>query len=368
MRSIGLALQVRAHSDRFDEVIQIAPGLLDGAIAAGEIACVPYLRFALCEAQFRAGDWDGAMVTARQTIRESAAQANVITEGSAAAVSAWIACFRGDEAAFASSSATLNGVAQKVSSQQVRQFFAFTKALEAFVAGDMPRAAEVFGMVVAANDRSHGTWDPSRGFYWPFIVEALLAVDRRAEAERAGEMVRTLASRSRNPISLAMADFIDAMLGSGDPTTDQQLFESALPHDSLASVPILRAEYLHAYGAWTRVAGRLEDARTLLRESLDIYTELGAEALARRTNDEIRRAGGRRRRKSDGPMTLSERERDVADAVVRGLTNREIASALFVSVKTVEAHLSRLYGKLSVRNRAELIRTLTKADSPTRRD
>jgi DNA-binding CsgD family transcriptional regulator len=68
-----------------------------------------------------------------------------------------------------------------------------------------------------------------------------------------------------------------------------------------------------------------------------------------------RRAGEARAGGADG---LTERERDVAELVARGRTNREVAAALFLSEKTVENHLSRVYAKLGLRSRAELVAAL----------
>ena len=79
---------------------------------------------------------------------------------------------------------------------------------------------------------------------------------------------------------------------------------------------------------------------------------MGASAWARRCADELERIKGRRA--SDQSGELSPSEHQVAELVAAGRTNAEIAAALFVSVRTVESHLTRTYRKLGVRSRTEL--------------
>jgi DNA-binding CsgD family transcriptional regulator len=84
--------------------------------------------------------------------------------------------------------------------------------------------------------------------------------------------------------------------------------------------------------------------------------------LAQRARDELIAAGGRpRRAASTGPAALTPSERRVADLVAAGRTNREVAQTLFVTEKTVETHLSRVFAKLGLRSRRELAAALRTA-------
>ena len=96
-------------------------------------------------------------------------------------------------------------------------------------------------------------------------------------------------------------------------------------------------------------------ARESLARSLGIFERLGAAVWAEKATTETARIGGR----SPGPLELTPTEQEVADLVGRGLTNREVANALFLSVSTVEANLRRIYQKLGVRSRTELSRRLS---------
>jgi DNA-binding NarL/FixJ family response regulator len=96
-------------------------------------------------------------------------------------------------------------------------------------------------------------------------------------------------------------------------------------------------------------------ARGILVDALDLAHRHGASALADRAHEELVIAGGRPRRAAiTGLDALTPSERRVAQLVAKGLTNRQIASRLFVSARTVTTHLTHIYQKLGPVSRAEL--------------
>jgi len=119
-----------------------------------------------------------------------------------------------------------------------------------------------------------------------------------------------------------------------------------------------RVEYAHALvdlGASLRRANRRAAARDPLRLALDVADSCGAEPLAERARHELHAAGGRPRRpRTSGVDSLTPSERRIAEMAAGGLSNPEIAQALFVTRKTVEAHLGNAYRKLDIRSRGEL--------------
>jgi DNA-binding NarL/FixJ family response regulator len=98
----------------------------------------------------------------------------------------------------------------------------------------------------------------------------------------------------------------------------------------------------------------------LLERAAGIFQELGAALWEGKARDELSRIGGR----APGGQELTPTERQVAELVAEGKSNKEVASSLFISVNTVEANLSRIYRKLDVRSRTELARRIL---GPTRR-
>lgn len=363
-RFLASALFLRAQTDGHHHVSQSTPQLIDQAIESGEIAGVPFLRSVLAEAQYRSGLWDEALATCDAAIIEAREIGYVQAEASARGISAVIAAGRGDRIRLAASVDRLEELCDRLGAPGLRQFAQSALGIDALYSGRAAEAATHFDTVIAINREVNASWDPSRNGWYIFAVEALLGVGRRRDAEELGDRVRMLAERSRGTVSLGMADYIDGLLERGTDDDVESSFESALAHDAAATFPIFRALYLLRFGEWLRRRGRLDRARNVIRESESIFLSLGSVPGASMASEELRRAGGRRRTADATSETLSERERDIADAVVRGLKNAEIAAQLFVSVKTVEFHLTHLYAKFGVRNRTELARALNRGQGP----
>jgi DNA-binding NarL/FixJ family response regulator len=128
---------------------------------------------------------------------------------------------------------------------------------------------------------------------------------------------------------------------------------AAVLESSPARVEHARA--LTDLGAALRRANRRVDARDTLRAALDAADACGATPLAERARHELRAAGARPRRpRATGVQALTASERRIAEMAAEGLSNPEIAQALFVTKKTVEAHLGSVYRKLDIRSRGQL--------------
>ena len=116
---------------------------------------------------------------------------------------------------------------------------------------------------------------------------------------------------------------------------------------------------LVALGAALRREGEVESARLRLRQGLELADQLGAVCVANHARHELASMGIRPRRTAlSGPQSLTPSELRVAQMAAAGQTNRDIAQALFVTVKAVEWHLGHAYRKLGVRSRKELKRLL----------
>jgi DNA-binding NarL/FixJ family response regulator len=108
------------------------------------------------------------------------------------------------------------------------------------------------------------------------------------------------------------------------------------------------------------VTGDTEAAKAVLREAADVAGRGGAHGLVGQAARELRRLGARlpAPKASAASGDLSERERDVSELVAKGHSNKEVAAALYLSEKTIENTLTRVYAKLGVRSRVELARRL----------
>jgi DNA-binding NarL/FixJ family response regulator len=115
------------------------------------------------------------------------------------------------------------------------------------------------------------------------------------------------------------------------------------------------ARALTDLGAALRRANRRAEARVPLREGLDLARGEGALAIAGRAHDELEATGERLRPLlASGLESLTPSERRVAAMAAKGKSNRAIAQELFLTVKTIEAHLSSAYRKLDIGSRSEL--------------
>lgn len=120
-----------------------------------------------------------------------------------------------------------------------------------------------------------------------------------------------------------------------------------------------RARALSEFGAALRRQSQRREAREQLRAALDLAVRCGANLLAERTREELLAAGARPRRVAvTGVDALTASERRVAQLAADGLSNKEIAQALFVSVRTVTTHLTHTYEKLQIEGRQQLAAAL----------
>jgi DNA-binding CsgD family transcriptional regulator len=170
-------------------------------------------------------------------------------------------------------------------------------------------------------------------------------LERRAAATSLPSVV-TGAARSRAIVAAACGDTAGAAASVGH----------ALAAHKLLDEPFEQARTLLVAGTIARRAKRKRDARDALAAAEKIFARLGARLWLEKARAELERVGVRH-----GPGVLTATEQRVAHLAARGATNKEIASALFMSVKTVEANLSRIYGKLSVRSRTELASRLARS-------
>jgi DNA-binding NarL/FixJ family response regulator len=115
-------------------------------------------------------------------------------------------------------------------------------------------------------------------------------------------------------------------------------------------LPFERARVLLLLGRVQRRATHKRAARATLEQAVASFDRLGARRWADNARDELARIGGR----APARGTLSETERQVVALVTQGLSNKEVASALFVTPKAIEANLSRVFAKTGVRSRSEL--------------
>jgi DNA-binding CsgD family transcriptional regulator len=203
---------------------------------------------------------------------------------------------------------------------------------------DPDSAADCFRAVWEHTERE-GVSEPGVFPVAPDLVEALTELGEDDEARAVGERLQALAERLEHPWALAAAKRCRG-----------ELEEAAADFDRLG-LRFDRARTLLLLGRTARRRRQWAAARRALEDAAAAFDRLGSPGWADDARAELARVGGRQA-KSDGSLTPSERR--TAELAAEGLSNKEIARTLFVTVHTVEAHLSRAYAKLGVRKRAQL--------------
>jgi DNA-binding NarL/FixJ family response regulator len=186
----------------------------------------------------------------------------------------------------------------------------------------------------------------------PVAVEASLATGARVEAERAAGRLDELAEEvgtTRLRAEAAQCRGL-TLAADGDLARAAARLHEAARLAAEARIPLDEGRTLLLLGEVQRRARRRREARETLQQALAIFERLGAAEWAKRARAEIARIGGR----APAAGGLTPTEARVAALVAAGKTNKEVAAELVVSVRAVEANLSRIYGKLGIRSRTEL--------------
>jgi DNA-binding CsgD family transcriptional regulator len=204
-------------------------------------------------------------------------------------------------------------------------------------------------------------WREPTDFAWANAIEAMIGTGDHQEAETWLERYEDLAARSSSPWALATAARSRALLceARGTIETAREALDRALAEHARMRCPFEHGRTLLAAGSVRRRAREKRAARQTLEEAHAIFDSLGARLWASRASDELARISGRRPTSSD----LTKSETTLAAFAAEGLSNKEIAAAMHISVHTVEAHLTRIYRKLGIRSRAALGRRLRGEES-----
>jgi DNA-binding CsgD family transcriptional regulator len=189
----------------------------------------------------------------------------------------------------------------------------------------------------------------------PVVIECAVRAGRLEDARRLMDRLETMAERTSAPLVQIGARFGRALLANESEA--EALYEKALDAEPKWSIHHARLEM--SFGAWLRRQRRITESRPYLRSARDAFEALGLQPWADKARAELRASG--ERDSEPAPTTrepLTPQELQIAQMAAAGLSNREIADRLFLSHRTVGAHLYRVFPKLGVVSRSELPRAL----------
>ena len=194
------------------------------------------------------------------------------------------------------------------------------------------------------------------------LAEAAVHSGRRAEARALAARLEHMAAATSSPLLVTALACARPLLA--DDADAGPLFDGALATD-LGAWPFMRARLLLAYGSWLRRRRRVVDSRGPLRAAGEAFEALGTASWAQRARQELRATGQTTRRRADDDRDqLSPQELEIALMAAQGLTNRQIGQRLYLSHRTVGAHLYRTFPKLGISSRFELAAALQDVPTP----
>jgi DNA-binding CsgD family transcriptional regulator/tetratricopeptide (TPR) repeat protein len=349
-------ITLAGHSRTWTQQTSAARLLLDRAVAAARHSSaplvLPYSLGVRSELDRWTGHWTAAYADAFEAIRWAQELAQRGSTGFALSSVAYIDAARGDGARCRERLVELRRTIAQLDIASFDVSVAAVLGLCLLGENDIEAAASQLEL---AHRRAidQGLRTPTVVPYAGDLIEVLF---RAGRTERALEIVSWLEESARLtglPWPAAVAARGRGLAAS---TPDGANAAFAAAYEALergpAAFDLSRTRLCH--GEVLRRLHRPTDARTHLETALDGFEALGAEPWSQRALSELAATGKRRPPHGGRPVELTPQEAQVANAVASGLSNPEVAAALFVSRKTVEAHLSRVYRKLGVRSRTEL--------------
>jgi DNA-binding CsgD family transcriptional regulator len=201
-----------------------------------------------------------------------------------------------------------------------------------------------------------GPLPPTALLATPEFIDAALRLGEREQAALALERFAAWAPVSRTPLVNGMLARCRGVMADDDQQADDHFAEALRQHDHRVP-PYERARTQLAYGERLRRGRRRAEARIQLRSSLDTFDGIGTALWAQRARAELSATGETARKRNVSTLdTLTPQELRIARLVATGSSNKDVAAQLFLSSRTVEYHLGKVFTKLGVASRVELAR------------
>ncbi len=319
-------------------------------------AALPFVLAVQADLDLRSGWWHSAHEAAEQGEAHASRSSSHNMRAIVLVRGARIAAARGDVDGCLTRLAAVDRIEPggalinvRLHAASVRSFLAMGEGDHEAAVAHAERARQVAGVMTLRHpgvDDFHGD-----------LVEALVRTDQPDRAAQVLDDLEQMATRLNHHPSLAVAARGRMLL------CDYEAVESvasvAMSHHHDVQIPFELARTNLVLGEVRRRAGRRRDARVVLGKAHAEFARLGARPWADRALNELRAAGGRVTGHVGVPAALgilSPQEQAVAWVVADGATNQEAASALFLSQKSIERHLTTIYRKVGLRSRTELAR------------
>ena len=342
-RWLWLANRVAAILFEDDVVATLAERHARLARGTGALADLPAALFMQSVTLTLTGELDRAAELAA----EGTAIAHAIGAVPLLQAELFVAGWRGDEAGAAFIDATLARAELGHLDDYVVSLAHYALAVHHNARGDYGPA------LTAATRAAQGTELTSSNMALPEIVEAASRAGDPARAQAAVEELEMRARTTRGTWGLGLAARSRALITAGAGAEEHYLEALGLLERHRLMSYCARTHLV--YGEWLRREGRRHDAREQLRTAHRLLSGMGAHAFAERAAKELRATGEHpRKRTAHATDALTTHELQIARLVSTGATTREVAQQLFLSPRTIEAHLRNIFPKLGITSRRQL--------------
>lgn len=341
------------YGGRLSEAAAKLRAVRDWAVERGEDSDCMLLTW-LSRVEIFRGDFTAAEGIAEEALTLAAQTRSNTIRGAALLVRGKARAFRGEVAPARADLQHSDALLAQVGWEAVRAWNRWTLGFLELSLQDHAAAEHAFAPDVAAVEAA-GVAEPFAVNFLPDAIEALIDHGQVDRAERLLDMFEGPARQLGRTAALLGATRCRALLlaARGDLAGATDAAQESLEWAATIEMPIERGRSLLVHGQLQRRARHKQAARDALEQALAIFAQHDAALWADRARAELRRVAHR-----SPPGQLTATEQRVAQLAATGRTNREIARALFISPKTVEANLARIYRKLAIRSRAELGRVM----------
>jgi DNA-binding CsgD family transcriptional regulator len=350
--------KVVMDNDGHDEARALLTLLLDQTMETGDLYSASTHQFHLAELDVWAGDWPGAIAHAEESLQ---LRQHLDQPGAPLYVEAMARACLGD--VDQARSLAEAGLVEARRAEDV-VFCMQNLHVLGFVELSLGNHEAAQALLGEATDLMRPRWNREFGdcHMVPDQIEALVALGDLARAEDLSAWMDEVARATQRAWTVATGARCRALVlaARNDLHEADVALELALAAHERLPMPLELGRTLLTRGIIQRRMKRRAVARETLEQALALFEERDATVWAERARSEIARIGVR----SGAQVDLTPVEQRIAALVAQGCTNGEIAAALSLSRKTVEANLSRSYRKLGVRSRAELVARLSEPREP----
>ena len=358
-------LQLRAYlcmTLAFAERIDRAGAALDDVIDECEQAAPGALTYPLISRAWLrriTGAWEGAQADSQRAVRLARQLGRANDECWGLSILTWLGAAQGrlDGEMLAHQ----ESLSERLDLPYQRMSVRACRGLHALASGDAEAAADALGAALAIKRECEIEDATTHPIVGADLVEALVRCGRGEEATAEAAALHAAATRSGRDSALALAERAQALVSDDGAAHFQRAWElHAETGDRFA-----RGRTALAWGDALRRGGARVESRRMLDAAREEFERLGAAPWEEQATSALARSGKVLRKEASRRDELTPAELEVASLVAEGKMNKEIAAALWISEKTVEAHLSRIFRKLGIRNRAELAGRQASGISPT---